>query len=418
MKTTETRENDRRHKVRARGHRTRWSERWAWLVWTGVIAATGLLYLNNPDGQYTGRLRGLVEAETVNIGPVETAAIKSVLVREGARVRAGDLLVEMDTALIEHGITADIVDTIRIRSAFGDTHQDMLQSTAQRRDAIAALELEVATCEQEWRREAAELAALEEEQKRRDAMRSRNLVDETFRTELLPAKANLEKAVAEYPKRMVLLQRQLETARKDEREVIAWLGAKENESESDAVRRRLHEDAVEDRLKAAESQAGLHREAYMLRAPKDGLVSAILFRPGDVVAAGLPILRLVDERPAHITAYLNENQAGQLPVGAEVLVRSANRRPASTARAVVRGAGHEIHIIAYSADLAGRQAAMRGQRVRLAIDGPHEFFGGETVYLSPGRTDWKGLLLRLAGVDLPRGRPPWTPFGTTGTGAD
>ncbi len=396
-----------RHRAHAHASLRRWGERWTWLVWTGLCVLAVWLYLKNPDNLYSEQLRGMVEAETVNIGPVETAQIKAIHVKEGQDVRAGDLLVEMNTALVEHGVTADIIDTIRIGSAFGDTHQDMLQAVSQRQDAIADLEAEVATCEQEWRREEAEFEAMKKEQARRDLMRREGLADETFRTELLSTLANLEKAVEEYPRRIAMLKRQLDTARNDYDTIMTWLGIKEGESLSMAIRRRLNEDAVGERLREAENQAVLLLEAYRLRAPKDGVVSMITFKVGDVVPAGIPILRVVDAKPRRITAYLSESQAGKLPMGAHVDVRSANRRSLPTARAVVDDANPEIHVIAYMADLAGRQAAFRGQRVRLSLRGYHDFIGGETVYLSPESADWIGLILRRIGI-LPPTRQPQT----------
>lgn len=372
-----------RRTVRRRLWWSRLASRWPFLVWLLACGGVAALYLRFPTPDSTYVVKGMVDAEAVSVSPVETARIESVAVRPGQRVQAGDLLVTMDPSLIAHGVTADVIDMISIRTAFGDTHQDVLQAVSQRLDAIAAVEVEIGQCRQDWAREEAELKALSQEQARRDALRGQGLLDELVRVELLPAIANLERAVAEYPKRMRTLERQLNDAQEYYRNIVEWLGQGEGEPVSEAIQRRLKEPEIMAILDTAEQQARLHREAYELRAPIDGVVSVVNYRPGDVVVAGVPLLRISVEHPTRIVGFLSDSQVAGLGVGDRVSVRSANRVLDGEVAATLTDLSHEIDATAYQLDSSGRPIPLRARRAYFEIDGHHLLVGGEVVYLKP-----------------------------------
>lgn len=54
----------------------------------------------------------------------------------------------------------------------------------------------------------------------------------------------------------------------------------------------------------------------VLEAPRAGRIQFVIARQAEVVAAGAPILNLVDLDDAHMTFFLPEAQAGRVPVGA------------------------------------------------------------------------------------------------------
>jgi multidrug resistance efflux pump len=293
----------------------------------------------------------------------------------------------MDTALIGYGVTADIIDTISIETAFGDTHQDVLQAVSQRRDAIAAIEADIAICRQDWRREEAERNAIRMEQARRETLRQQNLIDEMTVSELRPTLANLEQAVAEYPARMATLERQLADAIEYHDHIMQWLGARDGESISAAIARRLNQEEVVTLLRNAAGEAQAYRDAYTLRAPQDGIVSMLLFGVGDVVPESIPIMRIVPSTPRRITAYLDERQASALTVGDEVVARSTTR-PSTTTIAVVDRVGPEVVKAAFELSATGRQVPIRARRAVLTLRTPHGLLAGETVWLRPRAKHW------------------------------
>jgi multidrug resistance efflux pump len=387
--------DDRRYR-QTLAFRHRWiaiRNQWFTLVWLAVAAT--VVYLNHrwPMPEDSQALRGMVEPDAAAVAPVERARIRALHVVEGQSVREGDVLVEMDTALIGYGVTADVIDTISIETAFGDTHQDVLQAVSQRRDAIAAIEADIAICRQEWRREEAERDAMRAEQVRREDLRRQNLVDEMTVSDLRPALANLEQAVAEYPVRMATLERQLADAREYHDHIMQWLGAREGEPISTAIARRLNQQEVIDLLRDAAGEAQAYRDAYTLRAPQDGIVSMLLFSVGDVVPDSIPIMRIVPPTPRRITAYLDEQHAAELAIGEEVVARSAGRPSTAATIAVVERVGPEVVKAAFELSATGRQVPVRARRAVLTLREPHGLLAGETVWLQPRRDRWwQGLL--------------------------
>ncbi len=390
-------------RVASHRRRLRWKTRWPLLVWIAAALAAGWLYVRYPDATGVRAIRGVVEAEAVSVSPVETARVRAIRVTEGQAVLPGELLVEMDAALLEHDITTAVIDAMRIETAFGDTHQDVLQAVSQRLDSIAAIELDIALCRQEWQRESAELEGLRAEQTRRDDLRRRGLADETTRAELLPQIAALQAAVEAYPARITTLERQLSEARQYHGDMMEWLGTREEESISTAIARRLNQREVSQLLETAKTQASNHRSAFLLRAPGTGVVSRVMYREGDVVVAGMPLVRIVTAQPRHVTAFLDEVQAAALAPGSRVRVTSALRSRGGSAVAVVDRVGPEIHTTAYQTSISGRQMAWRARRARLTFEGGHSLLAGEMVVIQesvPGILDALGTLVGFSRAKL------------------
>lgn len=351
---------------------------WPFAIWALAAGAATWLYWSSEDAPGRGHVRGMVDGDPVNLAPVETARIQTLYVVEGQRVREGEPIVQMDTSIIDPGITADLIDTIRIETAFGDTHQDVIQAVSQRSDAIANLEGDAATARLEWARDAAELEGLRAEHQRRVDLLASRVIDSVAANELLPAIRGLEAAVFHHPKVVAALERQLEDARRYATAIQHWLGQSANEDVSDAIQRKLAERSVREMLESARFQSRAYRDSFTLRAPYDGAVSATYFRPGDVVSAGLPIVRLVQDSPQRVRAFIAEDLVANLRVGDSVRLRPEHR-PGASAAGVVAQLTSEVHVRAAVLTPTGRAAPLRTRIATIAIDGPHPFLAGESV---------------------------------------
>jgi HlyD family secretion protein len=123
-----------------------------------------------------------------------------------------------------------------------------------------------------------------------------------------------------------------------------------------------------------------------LKASRDGVVSRILLRPGDVVPAGTPIVRIVSPSSNRIYGFIPEPRpAYHLHVGDTALVwrRAHGDRKF---RAVVTAIEPEFD------PLPGRVSPiqgqpLRGRRVVVDLLEPHDLVPGETVQLS----GWAGM---------------------------
>lgn len=92
-------------------------------------------------------------------------------------------------------------------------------------------------------------------------------------------------------------------------------------------------DAKETALKAAQAQAGLARNqaAYTrLLADHDGVITAVLAEPGQVVSAGQPVFRLAREGEREVAISVPESKIGMLKIGApaEVTLWAGDARAA------------------------------------------------------------------------------------------
>ena len=139
-------------------------------------------------------------------------------------------------------------------------------------------------------------------------------------------------------------------------------------------------------LKAAQAQvdqaqaqlAGLgNQTAYAnLVADVAGVVTSVDAEPGQVLAAGTPVLRIAQDGPRDVVFAVPEDKVGKLKVGSQVLVQAwAEQKNAS---AVVRE-------VAASAD-----AVTRTYTVKVGLTGSENWPLGSTVTVAPKALDRSG----------------------------
>ena len=142
----------------------------------------------------------------------------------------------------------------------------------------------------------------------------------------------------------------------------------------------------ETTLKAAQAQvdqaqaqlAGLgNQTAYAnLVADVAGVVTSVDAEPGQVLAAGTPVLRIAQDGPRDVVFAVPEDKVGKLKVGSQVLVQAwAEQKSAS---AVVRE-------VAASAD-----AVTRTYTVKVGLTGSENWPLGSTVTVAPKALDRSG----------------------------
>ena len=151
----------------------------------------------------------------------------------------------------------------------------------------------------------AELAQLSKEQAQRDAAFARRppLISRQDATALLPQIAGLETRVRSYPALQELYRRQKEAALAEKAQLEAWL-LKEGESLSGNIREKMgaRNQIIQSRLDALRSR----RDAYTLRAVREGVVADVLMEPGIVVMEGQQVMRLVAARSDRVVGFLPE----------------------------------------------------------------------------------------------------------------
>lgn len=234
-------------------------------------------------------LNGRVEAYLTDLGPRAGGRLVELNVREGQRVKAGDLLArvaaeELDAAILRDQAGFDSADAKRLELDRGSRAEDIAQGEARVRDAEAALKL----AEENLKRTAS-LA--------RDRILSQAEMDRVAsERDRAAANVNLQsKALLELKAGARIEQRQAGGAEARKAQAV------------------LHQSRL---------QAGFTE----VRAPFDGVITHRLREPGSVISAGQPVLTLARLDQLWVRVYLPQAVQSQVRIGAPVTVTTADQR--------------------------------------------------------------------------------------------
>jgi HlyD family secretion protein len=320
-----------------------------------LALATGLASAGcraKDDGRIV-HLNGRVEAPLVDLAPKVSGRVVEVLVKEGDRVKAGDLLARLDL-----GDTALAVERDRegVRSAEA-RYEDL--ASGSRRAEIAEAEADV--------RDKQAAAALA----RRELDRQNMLLEHKVGTprDQDRAKTDLERA---------------ESALKasQERLRLTVEGSRRNQTEQ----ARSEADRAKVQLRQSETVA---KEAE-IRAPADAVVLHRIAEPGLLLAAGQPALTLAFADRLYVRTFVPETKLGRVRPGQKAAV-SVDAFPGRTFDAVVAE-------ISPNAEFTPKAVETRTERVNLVYSTKIDLVGGWKEPLVPGQP-------ADVAVDTATGRP-------------
>ncbi len=346
-----------------RNPRVWWSRvkyRWPFLIWLAAVVACVSLYMRSG---HLVAINGVVEVTTEQLAPVETARLLAVRVVPGQQVKAGDILAEFDTSVID----AEIRE-IEAKAAIENLQIERVFSRA-----VSDAELRLRELRQQQAADQNRLDALREQFKGIDMAISSTMADArgvaAYRAEQVTLERNLQlqpEAIRSAEGDYKLAQQQLEAARK--------AGAPE---------------AVRDLIAALTQR----KENYVVRARHSGAVSRVLHAPGDVVAAADPVLSIVAQGAPLVIGFVPEWMAHDIHVGMQAWVTRPLRSGDAIAGAVTV-LGPEILA------LPGRVSPVRGQtvrgrRVEILLQGGADLLPGESVDIRVYRPWWMDRFQRL-----------------------
>lgn len=286
------------------------------------------------------RLNGRLEAPTVDLAPKVAGRVIEVKVREGDRVKAGDLLVTLDL-----GETTLAVERDRRGLESSQARYSDLQAGS-RTAEIKAAEQEVAD-----RKAAVDLARPELE--RQEILLSKKVgtphdVDVT--------RANLERAEAN----LRISQERLQLARE---------GFRKHQTEQAGF------DV--DRAKSVLKQSETVAKESEIRAPADGVILHRMAEPGLLLGPGQPALTLGFANRLYVRTFIPETQMGRVKQGqaAEVTVDAfpGKRFPA------------RVTEISPDAEFTPKPVETRRERVNLVYAAKVDLDGGWNEPLVPGQ---------------------------------
>ena len=252
------------------------------LVLAAAVAATACGRKEDPA---VVRLNGRLEAPLVDLAPKVAGRVVEVLVREGDRVKAGDVLVKLDL-----GETAIAVER----------DQRGLESSQARYSDLAAgsRAAEIKAAEEEVADRRAAVALAKPEMERQVSLLAKKVGTQR---EVDIARANLDRAEANLKISMERLRLAQEGFRKFQTEQA-----------------RFDVDRAKSVLKQSETVA----KESEIRAPADAVVLHRMAEPGLLLGPGSPALTLAFANRLYVRTFVPETQMGRVKQGqpAEVTV--------------------------------------------------------------------------------------------------
>jgi len=283
------------------------------------------------------KVSGFIEADEIRIGSRVGGRVAEVLIEEGAQVEKGQLLVKLEPFdLLEReqetigALAARQADLDRLTAGFRP--EEVLQAKARYDQSAAQLdrltngprEEEIAAARGRKEAASAEFMLAEQQYARASKLLQNSAV---ARQEIENAEQKLKSARSMVVVRTNELQILEVGTRK---EVLAEAQAKLEEAKAawDLVKTGYRTEEVDQATAARDSaQATLaaikqRLQELEIQSPVDGVVEALELQQGDLVAAGAPVLSLMDTSHLWVRAYVPENELGLtigqvLPLGVD-----------------------------------------------------------------------------------------------------
>ncbi len=265
------------------------ARKWLWILVLAVVAVAGYYtwqkFANSglPDGIAAGN--GRIEATEIDISTKTAGRIREIVVNEGDFVTAGQVLARMDTEQLE-AQRRQAEAQLRRASIGVDTANSLVKQRQAEQEAAAAL------VEQRQ----AEAHAAEIKLARSEQLQKSNTIAQQTLDDDRAAERGAQAAVA-------AAQAQLAAA-----------DAAITASKAQVV----DAEAAVDAAKAAIESIAADITDSVLTSPRDGRVQYRVAQPGEVLAAGGRVLNLVDLSDVYMTFFLPTDQAGRVPLGADV----------------------------------------------------------------------------------------------------
>jgi membrane fusion protein (multidrug efflux system) len=276
--------------------RRRFMRRFVLLFVVPALVLVGVGFGYALGGRYITTENAYVKATKYAVSSDLDGRVSAVHVSENQRVRAGDVLVEIDSRAHEIRLAETEADLARARS-------------------------QVARLKVDYR---ASLAELEETRARISHLESQTERYRSLSKRGIAASAQYEEAAAD----LSAAKRRVATQQERVKEALIAIGGDVNRPVEDHP---LYQAAAAER-----DQALLWLNYTRIIAPSDGIVTAIHLEPGEFIEKGEPIFAVVDDRNTWVEANLKETQLTHVHEGLKAEIE-VDAYPGVTWQATVEG---------------------------------------------------------------------------------
>lgn len=312
-------------------------------------------------------LSGRIEGYETDIGAKIPGRVNFIAVREGDRVRRGQVIVRLDDAEIQaqlQGTTAQIAATSQqaeqaraqvsvIDSQINEAELNLQQARGQTQGQIFQAEANLAAAESQFNQAQAQLAAAQSDLKLAKVTRDRYA---SLRQEGAVSQERLDQAQTQLEAAQATLKARQAGVSTAQKQVNAAQGALTQAQTSrlnpgisrtriQALQKQL--ESAQSQLQAAQQQvkvAEANRQqiqaqmAYLnVISPINGVVTARSVEPGAVVASGRTLLSVINLNTVYLRGFIPEGSIGKVRVGqpAQVFLDSNPNRPLKASVAMI-----------------------------------------------------------------------------------
>src|SRR5262245_60160033 len=300
----------------------------ALLVVGGIVAAS-LLYGGwfHRDSGLEGS--GTVEARNIRVGSKVGGRIDKVLVREGDRVEAGQLLITFDDKELMASLQQSRANAEKAKRGYRT--EEIAQARAAAEQARADYELrkngyrkeDIASAQADFDRAAADETRTRLDFQRYQALAEEDLVSKQQRD---TAEANWKMAVAQEENAQHKLA-ELQRGYRPEEIASAEARYQQAKATLEMMQRGNRREDVEAAQAALALDEARFRERQVV-SPTAATVEVLDVRPGDLIGPNTPVATLLESDQIYVRIYVPETEINRVKVGdkAEVIVDSAGRQ--------------------------------------------------------------------------------------------
>jgi HlyD family secretion protein len=329
----------------ARGRRTR-LVRIAIVV--GLLVGAFILWrvLRGPDiPDSIVALSGRIEGDDSAIASKTSGRILDVRYREGDHVNQGDVIATLDDEQIrarENQAQAAVVQAeARVTAAEQQITvlnqqllQSQLQATQSKDDAagrVSQAEADLAAAQSDLAQQESNLKLAEFDREAYTRLAKTGAVSER-QGEEAASKADAQAAAVTASRRRVEAARGALTMAKSSLANLAIRNAQTAGVERQITQQNTEVASAQSQLNQAKAQlveAQANRQDLTIRAPFDGSIVTRTAEPGEVIAAGTPVVTMLDLSKVYLRGFIPEGQIGKVRLGqpARVFIDSDPNKP-------------------------------------------------------------------------------------------
>ncbi len=299
-----------------------------------VVACLAALIFYSQLRPELPHVSGIIEADEIRLGSRVGGRVAKVYVEEGQTIEQDELLIELEPFdLVEReneaarALAAREADYQRL--ANGLRPEEVAQAKARHDQLKARLDLlEAGPREQEIEASRARLRVAEAELKlarqlydRHAELVQRNAIStEEFERSSEEFEAAQAMLVVRQQELRILEVGAREEEKREARAAVeeaqqAWQMAAQGFRQEEIDQAQAARDAAQAALDAIRRQ----KEELLITSPLAGRVDALDLQPGDMVAAGAPVLSIVDDQHLWVRAYVPQNRVG-MQIGQQLRV--------------------------------------------------------------------------------------------------